>query len=103
MYEIIVPVDITGEEKDILAIFSRRQFMLIFPPGVVSLIFLLWGNIPFIPPWPDFFIRLFLFVVMMGTMVCLAYVRLDKYQQYLNEFIVTQWKYRKSQKTYTYL
>lgn len=98
-----MPVDLTHEEKDILAIFSRRQFMLIFPAGIVSLIFLLWGNLPFIEGFTDFFVRLVVFLIVVGTAIAMAYVRLDKYQQYLNEFVVTQWKFRKSQKTYIYL
>jgi hypothetical protein len=101
--EIIVPIDITAEEKDILAIFSRRQFMLIFPAGVGSLIFLLWGFIPFIPPFTSFIIRFILFLAIMGTVIALSYVKLHKYEQYLDEFVVTQWKFRKGQKTYTYL
>jgi hypothetical protein len=100
MNEILVPIDLTQEEKEILAIFSKRQFILIFPAGVISLIFLLWGNIPFIPALPDFFIRAVIFLIVMGIVICLAYVRLDKYQQYLNEFVATQWRYRKGQKMY---
>ena len=100
MNEILVPIDLTQEEKEILAIFSKRQFVLIFPAGILSLIFLLWGNLPFIPALPDFFIRLVIFLVVMGIVICLAYVRLDKYQQFLNEYVGTQWKFRKSQKTY---
>ncbi|MFC5450662.1 PrgI family mobile element protein [Paenibacillus aestuarii] len=100
MNEILVPIDLTQEEKEILAVFSKRQFVLIFPAGVVSLIFLLWGNIPFVPALPDFFIRLVIFLVVMGIAISLAYIRLDKYQQFLNEYVVTLWKFRKSQKTY---
>jgi len=100
MNEILVPIDLTQEEKEILAIFSKRQFVLIFPAGILSLIFLLWGNLPFISAVPDFFIRLVMFLVVMGIVICLAYVRLDKYQQFLNEYVATQWKFRKSQKTF---
>lgn len=101
MNEILVPVDLTQEEKEILAVFSKRQFLIIFPAGVVSLIFLLWGNIPFIPTLADAIIRFVIFLVVAALAMCLAYVRLDKHQQYLNEFFVTQWKFSRSQKTYT--
>lgn len=101
MSEILVPVDLTQEEKEILAVFSKRQFALVFPSVVVSLIFLLWGNVPFIPNGlPDIIVRLLLFLIVSGSSVALAYVWLDKHQQYLSEFVVTQWRFRKSQKVY---
>ncbi|MED0677067.1 hypothetical protein ABEV55_08490 [Aneurinibacillus thermoaerophilus] len=100
MNEIIVPIDITGEEKDILAIFSKRQFMLIFPTVVVSLIFLFWGNIPFINALLDFIIRFFVFIIAVSSSICLAYIKLDKYEQYLSEYLITQIKFRRGQKTF---
>ncbi|KIV58570.1 hypothetical protein AM501_05335 [Aneurinibacillus migulanus] len=100
MNEIVVPIDITGEEKDILAIFSKRQFMLIFPTVVASLIFLFWGNIPFIGPLLDVIIRALVFIVAVASAICLAYIKLDRYEQYLSEYVVTQFKFRRSQKTF---
>lgn len=100
MNGIIVPVDLTQEEKEILAIFSKRQFMLMFPPGILALIFFLWGNIPFVSGLSDWILRGVVLVMVLGISIALAYVRLDKYQQYLNEFIITQWMYHKSQKTF---
>ncbi|WP_047153378.1 PrgI family protein [Aneurinibacillus tyrosinisolvens] len=98
--EIVVPIDITAEEKEILAIFSKRQFMLVFPTGVLSLIFLLYGNIPFLPTVPDMILRGLISFLALGIALLLAYFKVDKYEQYASEYVVTQLKFWRSQKTY---
>jgi hypothetical protein len=98
--EIIVPIDTTAEEKEILAIFSKRQFMLVFPTGVLSLIFLLAGNIPFLSTVPDMILRGLISFSVLGTAVFLAYFKVDKYEQYASEYVITLFKYWRSQKTY---
>ncbi len=101
MDEIIVPIDLTQEEKEILAIFSKRQFLIIFPPGVISLAFLLFGNIPFIPTALDVILRIIIFIVVVTVCLCLSFVYLDKHQQYLSEYVITKYKFWRGQKTYT--
>lgn len=100
MRETIVPINITEEEKEILAVFSKRQFMLIFPPGVLALIHLIWGNIPFIKGFGDIFLRGIVALFVIGISICLAYIKLDKYEMYLSQYIMAKLKFRRSQKTY---
>lgn len=100
MNEIVVPIDITAEEKEILAIFSKRQFLLVFPTAVISLIFLLYGNIPFLPMIVDMILRALISCTALGTAIFLAYFKVDKYEQYASEYVVTQYRYWRSQKTY---
>lgn len=100
MGELIVPIDITQEEKAILAVFSMRQFLLVAPTAVISLIFLFWGNIPFINGGIDFLVRFILFVFANAISLSLAFVRLGKYELYLSDLALTQFKYLKSQKLY---
>ncbi|MED4402116.1 PrgI family mobile element protein [Metabacillus fastidiosus] len=98
--DIIVPVDLTEEEKEVLAIFSKRQFMIVFPTMGISLGVLIFGNIPFIAGIADVGIRFFFSIFAIGTAIAMAFVHLDKYEQYLSEFIVTKIKYHLSQKKY---
>lgn len=100
MNELLVPIDITQEEKSILAIFSMRQFLLIAPTVVSTVIFLFWGNLPFVKGGIDFVIRLILFALLNGAAASLAFVRIGKYELYLSEIVVTHIKYKRSQKLY---
>lgn len=100
MNEIVVPVDLTGEEKEVLAYFSKRQFFILFPTSVSVLIFFVWGDIPFIPPKADFIIRLLAGLFTLGVSTALAFLKLDKFEQYLSEYIITMIRYKYSQKTY---
>jgi len=98
--EIIVPIDLTEEEKTVLAYLSIRQFMLIVPAGVFSFMVLLLFNIPFISGWAEFFVRLFFFFLINTTTVLLAFVPLETRDQYLSEYVVTKYKYLTSKKVY---
>lgn len=98
--DIIVPIDLTEEEKEVLAVFSKRQFLIVFPTLGASLFFLVFGNLLFVDGLIDFGLRFLISFISIGTAVALAFVRLDKYEQYLSEFIVTKIKYRVSQKIY---
>ncbi|WP_404359802.1 PrgI family protein (plasmid) [Cytobacillus firmus] len=98
--EIIVPIDLTEEEKEILAIFSKRQFMIVFPTIFLALANFVFGNIPFVVGILDGILRFTFSVFMLGTAIALAYVKLDKYEMYLSEFILVKIKYHRSQKIY---
>ncbi|MDQ0255587.1 uncharacterized membrane protein YraQ (UPF0718 family) [Evansella vedderi] len=100
MNEIVVPIDITAEEKEVLAIFSMRQFLLTVPTLAACVVFLVWFSIPFVSGWTDFIIRLIIALVVAGTAIALAFVKLNKYEQYLSEFVITQWSYHRGQKTF---
>ncbi|MCP1161371.1 PrgI family mobile element protein [Bacillus infantis] len=100
MNEIIVPVDLTEEEKEILAVFSKRQFLIVFPSLFVSLALLVFVSIPFLDGWVDGIIRFIFAILILGGSVALAYIKLDKHEQYLSEFFVTKFKFLKSQKVY---
>lgn len=100
MNEIVVPIDITQEEKSILAIFSMRQFFFIAPAAVFTFIFLMWGFIPFIDGFAGFIIRAVICLFVDLFALACAFLKFEKYEQYFNEFLVTQVRYKKSQKTY---
>lgn len=96
----MVPIDLTEEEKTILAVLSVRQFILIVPAGVFSFIQLLLLNIPFIEGFVDVVLRFLFFIVINTTTLLLAFIKLDRRDQYLSEFLVTKFKYLKGQKVY---
>lgn len=95
-----VPVDLTGEQKTVMAYFSIRQFMLIIPALAVTLIQLILFNIPFISGIWDFLLRLAFFLVVNAITVSLAFIPVHKYDVYLSEFLVNRFKFWVSQKVY---
>ncbi|GAA0854143.1 PrgI family protein [Paenibacillus glucanolyticus] len=100
MGEILVPIDITQEEKSVLALFSLRQFFLVVPVGFLMIAFIMWGTVPFISGLADFITRIILFLIVTGIAVLLAYFKLDRYEMYLSDYVKVRWKFAKSQKTY---
>ncbi|WP_066297597.1 PrgI family mobile element protein [Bacillus sp. FJAT-29937] len=100
MSEVVVPIDLTEEEKEILAIFSKRQFMIVFPTIFVALSFLIFGNLPFVHGFTDIIIRFIFSLGFFILAICLAFIKLDKYEQYLSEFVLTRIKFKRSQKVY---
>lgn len=97
---IYVPVDITGEEKVVMGKLSKRQFFLVFPASVVAAIFLVYGGIPFVEGTPENVIKIILVLINEAVFICLAWIKLPKQEQFLNEFLMTQIRFRRSQKTY---
>ncbi|WP_338657160.1 hypothetical protein V6B14_23250 (plasmid) [Sporosarcina psychrophila] len=100
MNEIVVPIDLTEEEKTILAVLSVRQFILIVPAGVFSMIQLLLFNLPFVDGLLDVGSRFILFLVINTTTLSLAFIKLDRRDQYLSEFIFSKVFFMRSQKIY---
>lgn len=100
MDEIIVPEDLTQEEKVILALFSMRQFFIVFPLGFLSIGFVILGNLPFVSGVADVGLRFAFFVLVNAVTIPLAFVRLDQREQFLSEYIVTKIKFIRSQKIY---
>lgn len=100
MNEIIVPVDLTEEEKTILALLSLRQLFLIGPAVFLTLIQLFLFNLPFVHGIVDFLLRFLIFVVVNGVAAALAFIKIDKRNQYLSEYVVSKLKFMRSQKVY---
>lgn len=98
--EILVPIDITQEEKSVLAIFSIRQFFLVIPITFVMIAFIMWGFIPFMSGFSSFLVRLIISLIVVGIAILLAYFKIDKYEMYLSDFVIVKWKFARSQKTY---
>ncbi|MCA1064646.1 PrgI family protein [Rossellomorea aquimaris] len=99
--EIVLPIDLTQEDKEVLAIFSMRQFLLCFPAVVGGLAFLIWGKLPFLSGAFESILRIVLIVTIIGIAGALAFIKLEKYEQYLSQYILTMLRFRRSQKTYT--
>lgn len=100
MNEIVVPIDLTEEEKTILAVLSVRQFIIIVPAGVVSLIQLLLFNLPFVDGVVDVGLRFLIFLIINAITLLLAFIKLDRRDQYLSEFILSKILFLRSQKVY---
>lgn len=100
MSEIVVPIDLTEEEKEILAVFSKRQFMIVFPTIFIALAFLVFGKLPFVHGFVEIIIRAIFSLGLLIIAICLAFIKLDKYEQYLSEFLLTRIKFKRSQKVY---
>lgn len=101
--EIVVPIDITQEEKSILAILSMRQFFILFPTAVFCGVFFIYGNIPFLEGGADWIGKLVLFAILGGIAAFLAFFKFEKYEQYASEFLVGKIKFARSQKTYSHI
>lgn len=97
---IFVPVDLTEEQKTVMAYFSIRQFLLIVPAFVFTLVQLILFNIPFIEGGWDFLLRLSFFIVVNAITISLGFIKLYKYDLYLSEYFVYLFKFRVSQKIY---
>lgn len=100
--EIIVPIDITQEEKSILAILSMRQFFLLFPTAVFCGAFFIYGKLPFLEGGAEWIGKLVLFLVLAGIAVFLAFFKFEKYEQYASEFLLGMLKFSRSQKTFSH-
>ncbi|WP_447403094.1 hypothetical protein ACE1MS_23015 (plasmid) [Lysinibacillus sp. fkY74-1] len=95
-----IPVDLTQEQKTVLAYFSIRQLLLVGPVAVVTLLQLVIFNWPFIGGWLEFIFKILITLVFNGISIALAFIYLEKYDCYLSEFVVRRYKFWRSQKTY---
>ena len=98
---IYVPIDLTEEQKTVMAYFSIRQFLLIVPAFVLTLLQLIMLNIPFIDGGWDFLLRLAFFIVVNTITISLAFIKLYKYDLYLSDFLINRVKFFMGQKIYT--
>lgn len=96
-----IPVDLTQEQKTVLAYFSIRQLMLVGPIAVVTIMQLVLFNWPFISGWFEFVWKIFIVLISNGISVSLAFIYLEKYDCYLSEFVIRRYRFWRSQKTYT--
>lgn len=99
--EIVVPIDLTAEQKTVMAYFSLRQFWIIGPAFVFSLVQLILFNLPFISGGLDFGLRLLFFIVLNAITFSLAFIKLSSRDQFLSEYVVFKLQFIKSQKVYT--
>lgn len=100
--EIVVPIDITQEEKSILAILSIRQFLILFPTLVFCGVFFIFGQIPFLSGGAGWIGKLVLFVILGAIAGFFAFFKFEKYEQYASEFVVSKIKFLRSQKTFSH-
>ncbi|MBY0217743.1 PrgI family mobile element protein [Paenibacillus illinoisensis] len=100
--EIVVPIDITQEEKSILAVLSIRQFLIIFPTLVFCGVFFIFGGLPFLDGGAEWIGKLILFVFLIAIAAFFAFFKFDKHEQFASEFIVSKIKFLRSQKTFTH-
>ncbi|MGE7811163.1 hypothetical protein [Lysinibacillus capsici] len=96
-----IPVDLTQEQKTVLAYFSIRQLILVGPMAVFTVLQTVLFNWPFISGWVEFAWKAFILLSTNAITVSLAFVYLEKYDCYLSEFVVRRYKFWRSQKTYT--
>lgn len=97
---IVVPVDITGEQKVVMAYLSIRQVLLVGPAALISIAILLKLNVPFMGIKGDIIVRFLLFFLINGTTSALAFIKLTRRDQYLSTalkykilFLISQKKY----------
>ncbi|MER2005822.1 MAG: hypothetical protein ABS939_00095 [Psychrobacillus sp.] len=99
--EIVVPIDLTAEQKTVMAYFSIRQFLIVGPAFVITLIQLILFNLPFLDGMVDVGVRFLFFLIVNGITISLAFVKLERRDQYLSEYILLKFKFLRSQKVYT--
>jgi len=96
-----IPVDLTQEQKTVLAYFSIRQLSIVGPVAIVSIMQLVAFNWPFISGWVEFIWKMLVFISLNGISVSLAFIYLEKYDCYLSEFVIRRFNFWRSQKIYT--
>ncbi|MFS0876697.1 hypothetical protein [Solibacillus isronensis] len=96
-----LPVNFTEEQKTVLAVLSIRQLLLIFPVNVAWLLFSISVPFPFISSGAELLIKITVGVILAGVSVALAFIRMEKYDCYLSEFVVRKFYFIKSKKIYT--
>ncbi|MFJ7983494.1 hypothetical protein ACIQ1D_25015 [Lysinibacillus xylanilyticus] len=96
-----IPVDLTQEQKTVLAYFSIRQLSIVGPVAIVSVMQLVAFNWPFISGWVEFIWKMLVFISLNGISVSLAFIYLEKYDCYLSEFVIRRFNFWRSQKIYT--
>lgn len=95
-----IPVDLTGEQKTVLAILSLRQLFLVFPVAILTVFNMIVINYPFVTGMTEFIIKLVILVVANAISCALAFYRLEKYDCYLSAFVVGRFHFWMSQKIY---
>ncbi|KGA83725.1 PrgI family protein [Lysinibacillus fusiformis] len=98
---IIVPVDLTGEQKTVMAYFSVRQVLLVLPALAVTFGMLLKLNIPFLSFGSILLIRILLFLIINAITFSLAFIKLPSRDQYLSHVVLFKIQFWLSQKRYT--
>jgi len=101
--EIVVPIDITAEEKEILAILSKRQFMIIFPTLILSMLFFIYGRIPFMDGTLLWVVKGIVLFLSLTAAILLAFIKSEKYGQFLSDIIVCKVIFIRSTKIYRHL
>ncbi|MER2049011.1 MAG: hypothetical protein ABTA23_12265 [Solibacillus sp.] len=96
-----LPVNFTEEQKTVLAVLSLRQLLLLFPVNVVWLLFSISIPFPFINSGTEIAIKLTVGVLLAGISAALAFIKMEKYDCYLSEFVVRKFLFIKSKKIYT--
>lgn len=99
--EIVVPIDLTAEQKTVMAYFSIRQFWIVGPAFVLTLIQLILFNLPFVSGVVDVGLRFLFFIIVNGITISLAFIKLERRDQYLSEYILFKIQFLRSQKVYT--
>lgn len=99
--EIVVPIDLTAEQKTVMAYFSIRQFWIVGPAFVLTLIQLILFNLPFVSGMVDVGLRFLFFIIVNGITISLAFIKLERRDQYLSEYILFKIQFLRSQKVYT--
>lgn len=89
-----LPVNFTEEQKTVLAVLSIRQLLLLFPVNVGWLLFSISIPIPVV-------IKFIVGIILAGVSAALAFIRMEKYDCYLSEFVVRKFYFIKSKKIYT--
>lgn len=96
-----IPIDLTAEQKTVLAYFSIRQLLIVFPAAIITVLQLVLFNWPFISGWAEFVWKMLIVLVVNGTTVSLAFINIEKYDCYLSEFVKRRVAFWRSQKIYT--
>lgn len=99
MNEIIVPIDLTREEKEVLGMLSLRQFFYIFPTVLFAFVFALFIPLPF-NLLTDIVIKVIVVILVLGAGAAMAFIRLPKYEVGLDTFIKNNVRYRKEQQEF---
>lgn len=96
-----IPVDLTQEQKTVLAYFSIRQLLIVGPVAVITILQLVLFNWPFISGWVEFIWKMIIVLLFNGITISLAFINLEKYDCYLSDFVIRRYKFWRSQKIYT--
>lgn len=99
--EVIVPVDLVSEVKNIMGKVSTRQLVYLSIGGLISYRIMIYTDNP-LPGLAMYAFNLFLSLPILAATAGLAFIYLGRYDMFLDKYLWYWWRARKQGKMWYY-